>query len=120
MGTVETQQSLREHPAQRRDKAVGIDIHVREPADDIERTVRVDGRKDEVTGQCRLNGDLRRLRIANLAHHDAIRVVAQDRTQATGECQTLLLVDGDLQHAWQLVLDGVFDGDDLVVAVVDF
>ena len=54
--------------------------------------------KDEVAGQCRLNGDLRRFRIADFADHDAIRIVAQDGAQAAGERQALLLVDGDLQH----------------------
>jgi hypothetical protein len=58
-------------------------------------------------------------RVADLAHHDLVRVVPQDRAQAAREGQALLLVHRNLQHAGQLVLDRVLDGDDLVVPVVD-
>ncbi len=45
--------------------------------------------------------------------------MAQDRAQAAREREALLLVHRDLQHAGQLVLDRVLDGDDLVQPLVD-
>ncbi|GBC76990.1 hypothetical protein HRbin08_00458 [bacterium HR08] len=63
----------------------------------------------------RLDGDLRRLRIANLADHDLVRVMPQDRAQAPGEGEPFLLVDLDLRHAFQLILHRVLDGDDLLL-----
>ncbi len=43
----------------------------------------------------------------------------QDRTQAAREGQALFLVDGNLQHAFELVFDRILDGDQLVFAAVD-
>jgi len=75
----------------------------------------VDGRENEVTRQGRLDGDLGRLRVADLADHDLVGVMTEDGPQPAGEGQALLLVDRDLGDAVDLVLDGVLDGDDLVL-----
>ncbi|MCY1410799.1 hypothetical protein D9M71_261750 [compost metagenome] len=79
----------------------------------------MDGGEHQVAGERRLHGDLRGVGVADLADHDLVRVVAQDGAQAAGKGQAFLLVDRDLQHAGELVLHRVFDGDDLVHAVVD-
>ena len=79
----------------------------------------MDGRKDEVTGQRRLDGNLRGFRVANLAHHDLVRVVAKDRPQTARKGQSLLLVDRDLRDAAQLIFDRVLDRDDLVLDGLD-
>jgi hypothetical protein len=76
---------LGDHAIQRRDEAVWIHPHVREATDHVEHVVRVDGREHLVSGQRRLHRDLRGLRIADLAHHDLVRVMAQDGAQATRE-----------------------------------
>ena len=89
-------------------------------AEHIEHIVGVHSGEDEVAGQCRLHRDLCRFRIADFADHDLIRVVAQNRAQAAREGEALFFIHRNLQHAGQLILDRVFDGDDLVVAVVDF
>src|SRR5688572_12566454 len=57
--------------------------------------------------------------VADLADHDLVRVVAQDGAQPAREGEALLLVHRDLQHAGELVLDRVLDGDDLVLPAVD-
>ena len=114
----EPHQALRDDAVQRRGEAVGIGVHVQEAADQVEHVVGVHRREHEVAGERRLDGDLGRLRVADLAHHDLVRVVAQDRAQAAREGEPLLLVHRDLQHAGQLVLDRVLDGDDLVLAAV--
>jgi hypothetical protein len=92
---------------------------VHETADDVEDVVGVHGGEHQVAGEGRLDGDLGGVRVADLAHHDLVRVVAQDGAQAPGEGEALLLVHRDLQHAGQLVFHRVLDGDDLVLAGVD-
>ena len=58
-------------------------------------------------------------RVADLAHHDLVRVVAQDGAQAAREGQAFLLVDRNLRDAANLVFDRVLDGDDLVLVGLD-
>ena len=79
----------------------------------------MNSREYEVAGQGRLNRDLRGFGVANLADHDLVRVVTQDRTQTTIEGESLLLVDGNLSNAVQLVLDRILDRHDLVFFVPD-
>ena len=114
MRAVHAHQALRQDAVQRGDETVGVHAHVHEAADHVEHVVGVHGGEHQVAGQRRLHGDLRGFRIADLAHHDLVRVVAQDRAQAAREGQAFLLVDRNLQHARQLVFDRVLDGDDLV------
>ena len=87
-----------------------------EHVDDV---VGVDRGEDEVAREGRLDGDLGRLLVADLADHDLVRVVAQDRAEPAGEGQALLLVDRDLGDPAQLVLDRVLDRDDLVLDGLD-
>src|ERR1700721_1667767 len=55
----------------------------------------------------------------NVADHDLVGIVTQDRTQAAGEGQALFLVDRNLCNAAQLIFDRIFDGDDLVCVGLD-
>ena len=80
----------------------------------------MDSGEDQVAGQGRLNGDLGGFLIANFADHDFVRVMAQNGTQAAGECQAFFLVDGYLGDAAKLVFDWIFDGDDLVLVGLNF
>ena len=52
--------------------------------------------------------------IANLAHHDLVGVVSKDRPQSPCKGQPLFLVDGNLRDSPELILDRVFNRDDLV------
>ena len=112
-------QALGGDAIQGRDEAVGVDAHVDEAPQDVENVVGVHGGEHQVPGQGRLDGDLGGLRVADLADHDLVRVVAQDGTQPAGEGQAFFLVDRDLHDAFHLVLDRVLDGDDLVGRVLD-
>ena len=72
-----------------------------------------------MAGQRRLDRDLGRLRVANLADHDHVRVLAHDVAQAAREGEADLGLDGDLVDALELILDRILDRDDLLVRAVD-
>jgi hypothetical protein len=74
----------------------------------------------EVTGEGRLDGDATGIDIADLAHHDDVRVLPQQRPQGGGELEAGLVVHLKLVDAHQVVLDGVFHGGDVHFRVVDF
>src|SRR6202000_2451573 len=59
------------------------------------------------------------LGVTDFADEDLVRVVAEDAAQAAREGEALLLVDRDLRDAANLVLDRIFDGDDLVLFGLD-
>src|SRR5208282_6477434 len=93
--------------------------HIQETANHIDYVVGVNRGKHQVSGQRRLDGDLRRLRVADFADHDFVRVMAQNRTQSAGERQSFFLVHRNLRDAAQLVFDRVFNRDDLVFVGLD-
>jgi hypothetical protein len=80
-------QALREHAEQARGKQVRLDPHVGKPRHRARRVVGVQRRQHQVSGQARLHGDLRSLRVADLADHDHVRVLPQDRAQCPPERQ---------------------------------
>ena len=115
VGTDSPHQPLRQNAVERRHKVVGIDAHVHEAADDIERIVGMDRGEYQVAGESGLNRYLRRLRVPNLAHHDLVRIVPEDGPQAARECEPLFFVDRDLHHPRQLIFHRIFDRDHLLV-----
>ena len=119
VGAIHPHQPLRQDAVQRRNKTVGINSHVHEATDHIKHIVGMHRGKHQVAGQRGLYGDLRGFGVADLAHHDLVRVMAQDGAQAAREGQPFLLVDRNLQYARQLVFNRILDGDDLVLPVVD-
>src|SRR5256884_2812856 len=117
--TDHTDEPLRHDAIQSRDKVVRLDTHVDEAADDVGHVVGVDGGKNEVAGERRLNGDLGGFLVADFAHHDLVGVVAQDGAQPARESEALFLVDRNLRDAAELILDRIFDGDDFVFVGLD-
>src|SRR5206468_11345898 len=77
----EPHQPLRQDRVQCGDEAEQIDVHVHEAADHVEYVVRVDGSENEVSRERGLHGDVGRLRVAYLAHHDLVGIVPQDGAQ---------------------------------------
>src|SRR5215472_5415231 len=112
-------QPLRQHTIQRGDEIVRLHSHVEEAAEHVYHVIGVHGREDQMSRQRRLDGDLRGFRIANLAHHDLVGIVTQNRAQSASEGESLLLIDRNLGHAPDLVFHGVFDGDDLIFVGLD-
>jgi hypothetical protein len=72
-----------------------------------------------MTGKRRLDGDLRRLKVAGLAYHDPIGVLAQERPQGSRKRQTDTVVHRHLHDAFQVVFDGLLCGNQLRIDCVD-
>jgi hypothetical protein len=66
----------------------------------------------------RRHADLRRLRIAHLADHDDIGILAEDGAERRGEGDARLPMHRHLRDAAQLVLDRGFDCDDLLACAI--
>src|ERR1019366_269838 len=82
-------QPLRQNAVQRRNEVVGLDSHVEEAAQHVYHVVGVDGGEHQVSGQRGVNGNLRRLGVADFSHHDLVGIVTQNRAQAAGKGQSL-------------------------------
>lgn len=77
------------------------------------------GREHHVAGICRLAGNAGRFSIANFANHHDVGVLTQHASQRAGEGLVGLRVDLDLRDIRHLVLDRIFDRDDVVLHRVD-
>ena len=77
------------------------------------------GGQHEVPGEGRLHGDLRGFAVADFAHHDHVRVLAQDGAQAGGEGHARPDVELYLPDAVNAVFDGIFKRDGVHVRLVE-
>ncbi len=112
-------QALREDAVHRGREQVILRAHVEEPAHRRRRVVGVHGGEHHVAGQRGLHRDPHRLHVADLAHHDDVRVLAHDGAQGVREGEVDLRLHLDLVDAGHLVFDRVLDGDDLHVGLVE-
>ncbi len=106
-------QPLRQDAVQRGHEVVGLDAHDEETSEHVDDIVRVDRCEDQVADQ-------RCFLVADFTDQDFVRVVPENGAKATREGEAFLLVDPDLRDAADLVLDGVFDGDDFVFIALNF
>src|SRR6266568_688230 len=112
-------QPLGQDAVQGADKVVWLDAHVDEAADDVGHVVGVNSGEEQVAGERGLDGDLRGFLVADFAHHDLVRIVAEDGTQTARESKPLLLIDRNLRDAANLVFHRVFNRDELVFVGLD-
>ena len=75
--------------------------------------------ENEVSGQAGIRGDTRCFQVANLANHNDVRRLAQNRTQRGGKGHANLWIHRYLVDAGHLIFDRLFYGDDLAVWFVD-
>ncbi len=73
-----------------------------------------------MAGQGGFNRDHGRFLVAHLADHDDIRVLTQHGAQAGGERHAGPVVDHALRDAGQFILHRVFDGQNVLLAGVQF
>src|SRR5690606_11778159 len=116
--TERSYQPLRQHAQQGRRQQEGLDAHVHQASDRADGTVGVHGRQHQVAGERGLHRDLGCLAVTYLADHYHVRVLAQDRTQAARESHVDLAVDLRLANALQVILDRIFDREDVARAGV--
>src|SRR6266700_3455303 len=72
-----------------------------------------------MAGEGRLDGDLRRLLVSDLADHDDVGVLAENRAQRAREVEADLALHLHLLDAGLTILDGVLDGDDILAGRLD-
>src|SRR5277367_4516923 len=112
-------QPLGKDAVERGNKIVSFHSHIEKTSQHVDHVVGMDGGEHQVTGQRGVDGNLCCFLVADFAHQDLVRVMAQNGAQAAGEGKALLLVNRDLSNAANLVLDRVLDGDDLVFVALD-
>ena len=74
-----SQQALGWDRHDRRGDQKRFDPHIDQTGGGARRIVRMQGGKDQVSGEGGMNGDLRRFAVSNLADHDDIRVLSENR-----------------------------------------
>src|SRR5512133_1256946 len=115
----DTDEPLGEDAAEGRGDEEGLHAHLDEARDGAGGVVGVDRGEDEVAGQRGLDRDLGRLEVADLADHDDVGVLPEERPQPVREGELDLRVHLDLADALERDLDGVLDREDVQVRRVD-
>ena len=110
---------LRDDEVDRRRDVESLHAHVDQASDSLGSRVCVEGGQHEVAGECRLYCDARRLEIADLADHDDVRILTQERAERCRESHADLGPHQHLIDSEEVVLDGIFRGHDVGVDAVD-
>src|SRR6185437_368383 len=72
-----------------------------------------------MAGERRMDGYLGSLAIADLAHHDDVGILAEDRAQSVGKGEIDFRTDLHLSDTAELIFDWILDGDDVLFGRVD-
>ena len=112
-------QPLGEDGVHRAGHQIRLDAEIEETRRRGRRVVRMEGREDEVAGQRGLDRDRGRFEIPDLAHHDDVGILADDRPEPLCKRQPLLDRNLGLGHARELVLDRVFQRQDVELGGIE-
>ena len=96
-----------------------LDPHIDQTRDRAGRVVCVQGGENQMPRERSLDRDLRRLQIARLADHDAVRILAQERAEDARERQPDRFIHRHLNDPFQIVLDRLFRGQEFRIDRVD-
>jgi hypothetical protein len=80
--------------------------------------IRVQGGEHLVAGERRFHGDVSGFVVSNFTDHHDIRILTENGTERVGEAQADVCFHRYLIDARELVLDRVFDRDDVVFRIV--
>src|SRR5690606_285584 len=119
MRAVAPDQPLRQNSQQAGVEQVGGNADFQQTGHGGGGAVGMQGAEYQVAGQGTFGGHQGGFLVADFAHHDYIRVVAQDVSQRAGEGVADLRLDLDLADAVDLVFHRVFHGDDVDPAGLD-
>src|SRR5688572_6456776 len=97
-----------EHTDDARGEQKGLNLHVDQPGEYAGRDSAVNGADDQVSREAGLHGDARGLRIANLADHDHLRILAHERPKGFWIRELLAGVDLRLADHREVELHRVF------------
>src|SRR6478672_8489224 len=79
----------------------------------------MDSCENQVTSERGLDGNLRCLGVTDFAHHNFVRVMTENGSQSASKGQSLFLIDRNLCNPANLILDWIFNSDDLVFVSLD-
>src|SRR4030095_3515332 len=119
MCTDATQQALTEHGFQRRRNKERLDAHIKQTRNGPGRIVRMQRRKNQMSRERCLDGNLCRLKIACFANHDAVWVLAQKVPQNACESQLDRFIYRHLHDPFQIVFHRFLPSDELRIDRVD-
>src|SRR5262249_10863952 len=96
-----------------------LNTHVDQARNRTRRIIRMQCRKNQMSRERRLNGDLCGLKIPRLANHDPVRVLPQEVPQNACKGESDPFVDWYLHNAFEIVFDWLLGGDQLRINRVD-
>src|SRR5690349_4851785 len=112
-------EALRNDETDRGCDGVRLHAHVDETRHRLRRIVGMQCGHDQVAGLRGLDGDFRRLEVANFADHDDVRILAKEGAKRRGEREANLGVDVHLVDAGQIDFRRVFGRGDVGVFTVE-
>src|SRR5690606_790833 len=119
MGAQPASQALSDDQVHRRRDIERCHAHITQAGQSLSCAVGVQGGHYHVPRLRRLDGNLCRLQVPDLTHHDDIRVLTQEGAQCLGEIQPLLGIDVNLVDPLQVDLYRVFCGGDITLDGVE-
>ena len=105
-------QPLRQHAFQRGRNEKRLHAHVNQARYRARGIVCVQRAENLMAGERGADGDFGGFKIANFADHHDIRILPQNRAQASGKSEVTSGPNGNLRDAGQLVFNRVLNGED--------
>lgn len=102
-----------------RGKDVRRDSDIDQPLESLGRGLRMQGGKDEMSGERCLCGNRGGFKVADLSDHDDIRILPDQGSQSCLEGVSVLFIHLTLYDSRHLIFDRVLKGDDLLVRSIE-